>query len=263
MATTAQLAEFRTASSRLVELAVGDLAELFSPLIQRSTPERAREVLLAVMPDLVTSYGDLAAVLGADWYDLLRSEVLSSPPATVLGSVASADQVQASTRAVIGALWTDEPTMALSRLSGTLQRLVMDPLRDSIDKSARRDAETGRVAAVSWSRHTRPGASESGESCDFCVMLAGRGPVYRSAGAAGAVAGRGSTRTGFDESGRRQSGGVGGGVVARGEQSLAASYHDNCHCVAEPTFYALEVRSFVTRGYARDEKVLVPLGLAA
>lgn len=263
MATATQIAEFRSASTRLVDFAIGDLAELFGPLIQRSTPQQARDVLLEVMPDLVASYGELAAVLGADWYELLRADALSGSSPTVLGSVASTEQVQASTRAVIGALWTDEPSIALSRLSGTLQRLVMDPLRDSIDKSARRDAESGRVAAVSWSRHTRPSASRSGESCDFCVMLAGRGPVYRSAAAAGAVVGRGSMRTGFDESGRRLSGGVGGGIAARGAQSLAASYHDDCHCVAEPTFYALETRPFETRGFVRDEKVLVPLGLAA
>ena len=94
-------------------------------------------------------------------------------------------------------------------------------------------------------------------------MLAGRGPVYRSAAAAGAVIGRGvDPSIALDENGRRRAGyigGVGGGVRARGAQSLAASYHDRCHCVAEPTFYMRERRPMNVNGFTRMENVLVPI----
>ena len=48
-------------------MAQRDLVDLWSSLPLSGDPARVRDVLLQFFPDLLTSYGDTAAVLGADW----------------------------------------------------------------------------------------------------------------------------------------------------------------------------------------------------
>lgn len=205
----------------------------------------------------MTAFGDTAAVLGADFYDMVRDLPPSAGSVrTVLAQPAKTKQAEGTARWALGALFGTDPDWAAfeAALLGGAQRLILQPARQTVDLMAQADARSGRVAAVSWSRHVNPGRARSGKSCDFCVMLAGRGPVYRSEAAAGSVMGRGSERTGFDEDGRRLSGGVGGGIVTRGSQELAAEFHDNCGCVTIPTFY--EVQDFPDPRYP---KVLAPI----
>lgn len=180
-------------------------------------------MLLEFFPDLVVTYGDTAAVLGADWYDMLRDvppsaaafRAVTTPPA-------STEQAQGSVRWAVGPLWEDAPDTALANLVGATQRLVLQPGRDTIWDSAGADPVRTGVARVPAGTTT----------CRFCVMLASRGPVYQSQVSAEAVVGRGSNRTGYDANGRRLAGGIGGGVKARGPQDLGKKFHDACDCVS-------------------------------
>lgn len=263
MATTAQIEEFRAAMGVLTLAAQSQLRDVLSSLSASSGPYRVRDLLLDVFPDFMTAYGDTAAVLGADFYDMVRG----LPPSagtfqTVFAQPAKAKQSEGVVRWAVGSLFVEEPdwTSFESALLGAAQRLVMQPARETIDLMSRSDVRSGKVAAVRWSRSLNPGRARSGKSCDFCVMLAGRGPVYRSESSAGQVGGRGSTRSGLDASGNRLSGGIGGGILARGSRGIESDYHDNCHCVPVPTVYERQVRTFNVRGYERQETVLVPIG---
>lgn len=223
MATATQVAEFRQANRALVTLAQRDLQDFWSAMNLSGDPARVRDELLGFFPDLMQAYGDTAAVLGADWYDLLRDVPASAKSfEAVLAQPASAVQAQESARWGIGPLFTGDPDAALSQLLGATQRLVMQPGRDSIWDSAARDPVRTGVARVPSGVTT----------CKFCVMLASRGPVYLSQVNAELVVGRGSNRTGYDANGRRLSGGIGGGVKPRGVRPIGKSFHDGCDCAS-------------------------------
>lgn len=250
------------ATGQLTLLAQSELRDVLSSFSAASDPVLLRNLLLEVFPDLMTAFGDTAAVLGADFYDMVRGIPASAGSfATVFAQPAKQKQSEGVVRWSVGALFADEPDWGLfeSQLLGAAQRLVMLPARGTVDLMSREDVRSGKVAAVRWSRSVNPGRAKSGKSCDFCLMLAGRGPVYGSELAAGQVGGRGSTRSGVDSSGNRLAGGVGGGIVARGSQSIESDFHDNCHCVPVPTVYKRETRSIMVRGFERRESVLVPV----
>lgn len=221
MATAAQVAEFRQANQALVSLAQRDLADFWQALNLSGDPVRVRDELLEFFPDLLQAYGDTAAVLGADWYDLLREVPASSSSFdAVLAAPAATEQAQNTARWAIGPLFTENPDAALANLLGATQRLVMQPGRDSVFASAALDPVRTGVARV----------PSGATTCRFCVLLASRGPVYRSEVTANLVVGRGSNRTGYDANGVRQRGGIGGGVKARGKQPIASRFHDGCDC---------------------------------
>lgn len=221
MATAAQVAEFREANRSLVTLAQRDLRDFWSALDLSSDPTRIRNLLLDVFPDITTAYGDTAAVLGADWYDMLR-DVPASAGAfrAVTARPAPVEQAQGAVRWGVGPLFTEDPGAALSRLMGSMQRLVRQPGRDAVWDSAAADPVRTGVARVPSGPTT----------CAFCVMLASRGPIYQSQVSAELVVGRGSNRTGYDASGRRLRGGIGGGVRKRGNQEIGKRFHDDCDC---------------------------------
>ena len=231
MASAAQVTEIRQATGQLVALAGRELDEFWNSLFQSMSPEDFRDELLKFYPDLITTYGDTAGVIGADWYEVLRSarnQGVSAAQfrATIAIPVPDEQSIRAAKWA-LGPFFDEQADSALSldRLQGTMQRLVTQPFRDSIWYSAASDPVRTGVLRKPTGLST----------CKFCVMLASRGPVYSYSASgtstAGSVVGRGSTRTGFGAAGNRLSGGIGGGIVARGKQPLANEYHDDCDCV--------------------------------
>lgn len=152
-----------------MSLAQRDLADFWQALNLSGDPARVRDELLEFFPDLLQAYGDTAAVLGADWYDLLRDVPASAESFTaVLAAPAATEQAQQSARWAIGPLFTEDPDTALSRLLGSAQRLVLQPGRESFALSAARDP-----VRAPWAR-----VPSGGATCRWCVMLASRGAVY-------------------------------------------------------------------------------------
>lgn len=137
-----------------------------------------KSALLDFFPELLTAYGDTAALLGADWYDELRNV---APSATsfraVMANPPPAEQAQAAARWALGPLFTGEPNpvQVLANLAGATQRLVLQSGRDTVWDSARRDPVRTAVARIPTGLVT----------CKFCTMLASRGAVYSSISAAG------------------------------------------------------------------------------
>ena len=178
MATSAQVEEFREANRALVALALRDLTDFWSALDTSRNPERVRDLLLQFFPDLVQSYGSTAAVLGADWYDMLRDVPPSAASfRAALAGPANTEQAVASARWGIGPLFQTEPDPAgaLAALMGATQRLVLQPGRDTVWAASRRDP-------VSTSFARMPSGPTT---CRWCVMLASRGFDYSSDVAAG------------------------------------------------------------------------------
>lgn len=139
-------------------------------------PAKVRDALLGFYPDLITAFGDTAAVLGADFYDSLRDVPASAKSfRAALAAPAPIAQAQGTARWAVGPLWEDNPTSAFDQLAGATQRLVLQPGRDSIWGSARRDPVKTRYMRVPSGANT----------CEFCAMVASRGADYSSAESAG------------------------------------------------------------------------------
>jgi hypothetical protein len=185
------VAEHRSGLEAITTLAQRDLLSVWRSL-DISDAREATDVLLVEIPTLTTAYGELAATLSADIYDEMRSgarvagrsfRAVPAPPVPL-------GQAQALARWGVSPIWSDAPdaAAALSKLSGGLTRLTLEPARETMLTATRTDPAKPR-----WGRVT------SGNACEFCEMLAGRGFVYA-------------------------------------EDTSEFQAHDNCKCSAVPAF---------------------------
>lgn len=217
----------------LTSLARNDLAAFLFQV--RGLPvAEIRDLLIQVIPDMVDPYISASGDLAATWYEDLRRVVGARGTFYTEGASTGVQtgRANALARWAVGPLAGEvaDEDLTLSRLGGAVQRMIYDASRGVVEGNAVRDP-----VRVGYQRMAR------GDCCAFCGMLASRGAVYRSAETAGGVVGRGSTRSGYDSAGNRLSGGIGGGVKARGLRSLGGKYHDDCHCVAMPVFAGTEI----------------------
>lgn len=173
-----QVSEYRLANQELVRLALSDLDSFVGSLNLNGDPTAVKAALLEFFPELVSVYGSTAAVLGADFYDMLRSV----PPSSASFRAASAQpvakaQADGAVGYAVAALFQSEPdTSAVrGRLAGASQRLVWSPFRETVFNAAANDPVRTGVARV-------PAGSTT---CRWCTMLASRGAVYRSKSSAG------------------------------------------------------------------------------
>lgn len=137
-----------------------------------------KAALLEFFPELLTTYGDVAALLGADWYDLLRDVPPSAASfRAVMSRPVGSEQAQGAARYALGPLFADEPepSAVLARLAGSTQRLVLKPGRDTFFDAGTADPVSRAFARVPSGPTT----------CKWCVMLASRGFVYYSEESAG------------------------------------------------------------------------------
>ena len=170
------MAEFRQANQQLALFAQRQLSDFWRSLNLSGDPVKVRNALLDFYPDLVTSFGDTAAVLGADFYDALRDVPASAKSfKAAIAEPAPIVQAQGAVRWAVGPLWDGNPSSAFDQLAGATQRLVLQPGRDSIFTSAKRDP-----VRTLWAR-----VPSGSDTCEFCIMLASRGADYGSAKSAG------------------------------------------------------------------------------
>lgn len=163
MATSA--AELRRQLAGLTNLAGQDLAAVWRELDAAAFRGGA---LFDLLPALVEKYGSAAATVTADWYDDLRQTVAVRSVFTAI----PADIRDSGTEALIG--WaqsqTTDPAVLQQLVLGGATRRILNFSRQTVMGSAIADP-----AASGWQR------VGSGDSCDFCSMLLGRGAVYREA----------------------------------------------------------------------------------
>lgn len=169
MATRAEVERFRESNKSIVDLAKREL-EAFWLTLDLSNPARARDEILEFMPILTRAYGEVAATIAADWYDDLRASAdVSSAFQAVMAPVAPVDPLLKEARYQLGNLWAD-PAVALSSLSVTSSKYVLQPGRDTIAYSSERDP-----ARVRWAR-----VPSGSKTCAFCLLMASRGFSYTS-----------------------------------------------------------------------------------
>lgn len=93
---------------------------------------------------------------------------------------------------------------ARRQVEGAITRMVAQGGRATVNATVGADP-----AAQGWARITGP------DPCEWCAMLASRGPVYQSEAVA-----------------------LGAGLTGRvrGNQNAGMAYHDHCQCGAEPSY---------------------------
>lgn len=149
-------------------LVIRDL-EAFFASIDLGRPEAARDALLEYVPFLVSTYGEQAASLAADWYDDVRAaESIGGRFRAAMDVPDESDATEGLVRRAAGALFTDAPLAALPMIQGKAAQYAIEGARQTVMTSTTRDPR-----ASGWQRVTRAGA------CRFCQMLAGRGAVYK------------------------------------------------------------------------------------
>lgn len=179
MATAAQAAQFRAANATLVAGLERELENIWRAL-PLDEPERARNMLLRLLPDLVHTYGDMATTLALEWFEQLRAEAAAAGLFRAVGAAASfrpialdparaapAEAIEQQVRFGAQHLFNGTPDQFLAFLKQDAGKRVVEISGNTVATNASRDR-----AARGWQRLVRPGA------CKFCRMLSSRGGVY-------------------------------------------------------------------------------------
>lgn len=151
----------------ITDIAAEDLSFIWRGL----SPQEATEALFDMLPSVIDTWAAAAGALSADWYDQRREDADIAGRFTAiipdLGD-AGADELAGWASQAID---LDEPDwdLARSRVDGGMQRRITNTSRETIIKSSLEDPH-----ARGWQRVARAGG------CAFCVMLAGRGTIYRA-----------------------------------------------------------------------------------
>jgi hypothetical protein len=168
MPTPADTEALRQLQEDIRSLIIRDLEGFFASL-DPDRPEAARDALLEYVPFLVSTYGEQAASLAADWYDDVRaSESVGGRFRAAMTVPDESEAAQGLVRRAAGALFTDAPLAALPMIQGKAAQYAIEGARQTVMASTMRDPRSS-----GWQRVTREGA------CRFCRMLAGRGAVYK------------------------------------------------------------------------------------
>lgn len=148
-------------------LAVADLAALWE-----LDPAALEQALFDVMPSAVDTWTLAASAVAADWYDREREQ------AEVSGAFSAIVEPLGDLGALALAGWaaqplqTEPPEVAVesvrSRVEGGMSKRIVNSANYTITGSTVADPK-----ARGWERVTRAGA------CDFCIMVASRGGVFR------------------------------------------------------------------------------------
>lgn len=134
-----------------------------------------------LVADIVSVWGEVAGSVAADFYEELRAQAAPAGGrfAAIVPDPLNRGQTDAATR------WALTPPRGedidldsqLAKLEGSIQRLIRQGQREVIQESAARDQAAGRVRVAR--------VPMGSTTCAFCLVLASRGYVYRSATSAG------------------------------------------------------------------------------
>ena len=155
-------------------LALRDLQAWWTT-VEHLSPSEIKAAAQEFVPMLANTYGEVSATAAADFYEVARSE--STARGLYRASLGRSDAVAQSARSIGWAsspLFESDAAAALDRLSSVVDSAALQVGRDTIIHNSNRDPSRPR-----WARVT------VGKTCAFCIMVASRGAVYRSAATAG------------------------------------------------------------------------------
>ena len=170
MPTAAQINPLRSNLATVTRLARRELDAFWATLDLQNMVE-GRRALEEFFPILVEQYGNVASIVAADWYEDVYQEY-----STLVNADVNTDQVNARMRWAITQAFGGDPDQALATLGLVTDELVKQFGRDTVMLSA---GSNGRAFA-----RVPTGA----ETCEFCLMLASRGFVYKTSSSAGELA---------------------------------------------------------------------------
>ncbi|MCU9996273.1 hypothetical protein FYZ44_05240 [Mobiluncus mulieris] len=204
MASAAQVRLFQRGLETLEKAMLADLKQVWDA-ITGAEPDTVSRLVQELLPELIDRYGVMAGSMAADWYEELTGHEALVP------NLYATEAWRASIRWALSPMFVSEgggqgAGSAFDRLSGSLVRHMRQYARSTVNESVRRSG-----GKVSYARMVM-GAT----TCDFCLMLASRGPVYGSAETAG------------------------------GEGN---KYHDHCDCIPVPVAGHWVVDSSTQRGF--------------
>lgn len=162
-----------------------DLARLWRTLFRPSNPGPSWRAVRMAAASLVRDRRGQSAVVAAGYYRQARADVgaagrerivspMDLPEERLLANL-DATGIGSYSRAVrAGATPAKAGDVAAVNLSGAGTRLVLEGGRSVVAGTAKDDAE-----AIGWARVT------DADPCSWCLMLASRGAVFRSAATAG------------------------------------------------------------------------------
>ena len=137
-----------------------------------------RDMLVEIMQACCESASNVSAVVASEFYDAAREYAIGS----TMGAIAEAGY---STRATEGAVRAfvqdvvdgrpDAPERIARKCAQRIDYEAKRAAANSIKANARRDRAKPRYARV----------PSGAETCEFCLMLASRGPVYHTTDSAG------------------------------------------------------------------------------
>lgn len=163
---------FARAQAGLRAAVEGQLTALAETILShRLGPILTREALIQGIQALVTQYGTAAAVMAAEWYDDLRA--MKGIPDTFTATPLTQDfseQIDRTVRRAIAPLFTENYNIGAIANSIVVKasQYAIDGARNTVIENTRLDPRS-----AGWQR------IPNGPTCDFCMMLVGRGGVYR------------------------------------------------------------------------------------
>lgn len=171
----AELTRFTRATNQAARLAVRDLERFWNGL-DTTDVAACREALADFVPQLVGVYGQVAAQAAVEWYARLRDESHARGEYTPTPAPATpAEAIQTRIRSALAPLQDGDSPAALAGLGESVETWVKNAKRDTITHNVGRDPARPRFARV----------PRGATTCDFCLMLAGRGWVYHTRTTAG------------------------------------------------------------------------------
>lgn len=170
---------YTDAIGAVVDNGKNELAAALSMIDPTADIEVLRRELIQLMEDYCSAYSQVGARVSADFYDRLRTEVTGSAAS---GLTLNDGRDPISTR------------KAVLRLLRMLEEDeldwdgVVEQLEEQVEVEIKRAAASNTIENVRNDdgdvRYARVPQGE--KTCDFCIMLASRGPIYWSEESAGA-----------------------------------------------------------------------------
>lgn len=158
-----------------------------------------RKKVIEIAESIIEAAADNSAALAAEFYDLVRVEAIGKPIGAVAAPMWEPEAFRGSVRALVqdvvnGAAVESFYNSVVDRADYTIKKSA----GDCVVKNGTRDKKNKGYARV----------PTGFETCDFCIMLASRGFVYRS------------------------------------EEAAVRHYHANCDCRVVPGFDGMEVEGY-------------------
>ena len=140
-------------------------------------PDSVRDAVLAIMQACCGGASQMAAAESAIFYDGLRERVVGSTMGTSIQDKRSAEGTDRAAKALLKTLFDDDDEdLFIEKCVERLDYEITAAAGRCMQYNAQNDPERPRYARI----------PQGDRTCDFCLMLASRGPVYHTAESAGA-----------------------------------------------------------------------------